>query len=60
MRINKKLRQLENNVVNDNITDVDCFIDLTSIPEAEKVLHRTAYNISKCAYEEVTIEAAHW
>jgi hypothetical protein len=45
--INRKLHELESKVVNDDITDKDCFLDMTSLPATEAQLHRIAQDIAR-------------
>ena len=43
-------------MLDNDITEVDCFIDTSSIPDAEKALHRAALDISTRGYEDTTQE----
>jgi hypothetical protein len=43
--LNRKIRELENNVVDDDIDESTCHVDLTEAPQAERELHYTAQDI---------------
>lgn len=52
--LSRKLSELENNVVNDDVKEDTCKIDVSEVPDAEKELHKLASQLTSQSFDSLT------